>query len=301
MIILLCWEFFTPVIADGFSLEFEWQQVSSSLRDTFSVFWPLFNAVDWLVSTCLLISKSSSSFTNLLGIVPSAPIIIDITVTFMFFFSSLSRSRYLSLFSLSFDFTLSLKGWQSQLFSRFSFFFFFFLWLSLGLVVWPILGDLFVSQNPREPCVSHSLRQIPDCTYITCLYCQTTTTTYYYYYYYYYYYTLWVFIPVAADDYHWKLSNSQSPKNSSIFIQLFIVVVFLFYFLVVVCMVSVPPWISISFIFFSFLGLSRSFLVLQICSALLLLHVQFFYLVICSVKAKFIIFLLIIIRPGFLI
>ena len=27
-------EFFTSVLADGFSLEFEWQQVSSSLRDS---------------------------------------------------------------------------------------------------------------------------------------------------------------------------------------------------------------------------------------------------------------------------
>ena len=28
-------EFFTSVLADGFSLEFEWQQVSSSLQDSF--------------------------------------------------------------------------------------------------------------------------------------------------------------------------------------------------------------------------------------------------------------------------
>ena len=27
-------EFFTSVLADGFSLEFEWQQVSSSLQDS---------------------------------------------------------------------------------------------------------------------------------------------------------------------------------------------------------------------------------------------------------------------------
>ena len=31
IIISLLWEFFTPALADGFSLEFEWQQVSSSL------------------------------------------------------------------------------------------------------------------------------------------------------------------------------------------------------------------------------------------------------------------------------
>ena len=34
IIILLFWEFFTPTLADGFSLEFEWQQVSSSLQDS---------------------------------------------------------------------------------------------------------------------------------------------------------------------------------------------------------------------------------------------------------------------------
>ena len=34
IIILLLWEFFTPALADGFPLEFEWQQVSSSLQDS---------------------------------------------------------------------------------------------------------------------------------------------------------------------------------------------------------------------------------------------------------------------------
>ena len=47
---------------------------------------------------------------------------------------------------------------QSPPFNRFSlyFFFFFFFWLSLGLVVWPRLDDLFVSQIPRVLCVSFS-------------------------------------------------------------------------------------------------------------------------------------------------
>ena len=35
IIILHIWEFFTPAFADGFPLEFQWQQVSSSLL----VFW----------------------------------------------------------------------------------------------------------------------------------------------------------------------------------------------------------------------------------------------------------------------
>ena len=65
------------------------------------------NAVVWMVSTRSLISKSSSPFTNPLGIIPGAIITIGITVTFMFhsLFCSLARSRYLSFFSLSFNFT----------------------------------------------------------------------------------------------------------------------------------------------------------------------------------------------------
>ena len=34
IIILLLWEFFTPTLTDCFSLESEWQQVSSSLQDS---------------------------------------------------------------------------------------------------------------------------------------------------------------------------------------------------------------------------------------------------------------------------
>ena len=39
-----------------------------------------------MASTCPLIFKSSSPFTNPLGIVPSAPIIIDITIIMLQFF-----------------------------------------------------------------------------------------------------------------------------------------------------------------------------------------------------------------------
>ena len=63
----------------------------------------LTNAVVWMVSSFPLICRSSSPFINPLGIVPSAPITIGITVTFTFhsccFFNSPARSRYLSLFA----------------------------------------------------------------------------------------------------------------------------------------------------------------------------------------------------------
>ena len=53
-------------------------------RTLLSILTDLNNAVVWMISTCLLISKFSSSFINLLGIVPSERIKIGITVTFMF-------------------------------------------------------------------------------------------------------------------------------------------------------------------------------------------------------------------------
>ena len=76
-------------------------------------------------------------------------------------FSSLARFRCLSLFSVL---SSGQSEWQSPLFCRFSFFFF--CRLSLGLVVWPKLGDQFVSQNPCEICVSHFPVRILGCAYI---------------------------------------------------------------------------------------------------------------------------------------
>ena len=66
------------------------------------------NAVVWMVSARPLISKSSSPFSKLLGIIPSISITNGITITFMFnsFLSSLARFKYLSLFSFSLVFTL---------------------------------------------------------------------------------------------------------------------------------------------------------------------------------------------------
>ena len=77
-------------------------------RTLLSILTDLNNAVVWTVSLCPLISKSSSSFSKLLEIVPRASITIGITVIFMFhsFFSALARFRYLSLFSFYFIFTL---------------------------------------------------------------------------------------------------------------------------------------------------------------------------------------------------
>ena len=69
-------------------------------------------AILWMVSTCPLISESSTPFINPSVTVPRVPITNGIIVTFIFhnFFYSLARSRYLFSFSLSFNFTLSSVG-----------------------------------------------------------------------------------------------------------------------------------------------------------------------------------------------
>ena len=109
IIIIYLLEFFTSALADGLSLEFEWQQVSRTLLSILAV---LNNVVVWMVSTRPPTSKSSSPFSNPLVTVPNAPITIGIIVTCMFhsFFSSLARSRYLSFFSHSFSFILWSAG-----------------------------------------------------------------------------------------------------------------------------------------------------------------------------------------------
>ena len=55
--------------------------------------------------------------------------------------------------------------------SLFSFFFSFLLIISRSghLVIWPRLGDPFVSQNRRKFCVSHFLQGILVCTYTICI------------------------------------------------------------------------------------------------------------------------------------
>ena len=75
-------------------------QISRTLLSILAVF---NNAVVWMVSTRLPISKSFRPFNNLLVTMPKAPITIVIIVIFMFhsFFNSLARSRYLLLLLLS--------------------------------------------------------------------------------------------------------------------------------------------------------------------------------------------------------
>ena len=81
-----------------------WDRKSPEIpRTLLSILADIDNVVVWMFSTYRLISKSSSSFINPLGIAPSAPITIGITVTFILpslVFISLTRYRYLFFFSL---------------------------------------------------------------------------------------------------------------------------------------------------------------------------------------------------------
>ena len=93
-----------------------------------SILVDLYTAVVWMVCTCSLISKFSSPFNNPLGIVPSAPTTIGITVPFLFaiFFSSRARFRYLFLFSPSFNFILWSTRIEKSTVRQILFFSFFF-------------------------------------------------------------------------------------------------------------------------------------------------------------------------------
>ena len=129
----------------------------------FSVFWQIPASLLFGLSLLtLLLSKYFSPCINPLETVTSAPITIGITATIMFhsylsfrFFSVLPRGQ---------------PEQKSPLFSRFSFFlsfffFFFFFWQSLCLVLTSKLGNPFVSQNPKEFCVSFSRTDSRLCIY----------------------------------------------------------------------------------------------------------------------------------------
>ena len=141
---VLFWMFFPPALADGFSLEFEWQQVSSSFQD-YSQYSGC--SVVGMVSTRPVISKSSSSCSDHLVTVPREPITIGSIAIFMFhsFFNPLRRSRHLSLFSHSFNFT----------------------WWSAGTVIFTILQVLFFvdyykTRSSRRDMVIPLYLEIPE-------------------------------------------------------------------------------------------------------------------------------------------
>ena len=136
IIILLIWESFTPALTNGFSLEPETASLFM-FPGPFLVFRPISNYVAvWMVSTRLLISKSSSPLVT----VPSAPITTGITVTFVFHSFFRSSSKVSVLISLFAFFQLSLWSTRTAKSTVRWIIFFYFLFFFL-LVVWPRLGD----------------------------------------------------------------------------------------------------------------------------------------------------------------
>ena len=139
IIILFFWRFFTHYcnLSDSNS-----SQVSRSLL---SILVNINNAVFGIVRS-QLIPMSSNPFINPLVTVPCAPTTIRITITFMFLslFFSVLKLGLCNYFSFHLKFSLWSTGAENSQGSL-SLIFFFFFWQSLALVVWPRLGNLFVS------------------------------------------------------------------------------------------------------------------------------------------------------------
>ena len=120
-------------------------------RTLLSILADLSNVV-WTVSTQLLVSKSSSPFTNPLVIVPRAPITIGITVTFMFnCFSILSQDpgTYPSLRFLSI-LHCGQPGHQSPQFCKFFFFFWLIIIRSGCLIIIIIIVVLLLARVSQQ-------------------------------------------------------------------------------------------------------------------------------------------------------
>ena len=82
LLLFTLWEFFTSILADGLSLEFECDSKSPQVsRILLSILAVLNNAVVWIVSSRPPTSKSSSPFNNPLVTVLKAPLTIGIIVT----------------------------------------------------------------------------------------------------------------------------------------------------------------------------------------------------------------------------
>ena len=81
---LFLWEFFIPGLANGFSLEFEWQQSAQVSRTLFRILAVPNNALVWTVPTWPLIFKCSCPFVCPCGIVSNAATAICIKINIMF-------------------------------------------------------------------------------------------------------------------------------------------------------------------------------------------------------------------------
>ena len=108
-------EFLTPAFVDGFSHEYEWQQISLSLQESsqYSGWFQQCCCLDFLDSSPVF--NSSRPLSKPLGPVLTLPVTTGLTITLMFynFLSSLARSKYLSRLSFFFYYH-SVIHWNNQ-------------------------------------------------------------------------------------------------------------------------------------------------------------------------------------------
>ena len=151
-------KFFTSALADGLSLEFEWQQVSSSLQDSYQYSGCSQQCcnLDGLHSSSNFQIFQSLFYSPLVNVL-SAPHTIGIILTFRFhsFFNSLASSRYLSFFSLSFSFILWLES---------TILFFLLIAIRCGVLA-EIRWSVCMSKSHWSLCVSFSRRAAGLCIY----------------------------------------------------------------------------------------------------------------------------------------
>ena len=201
IIIIYSLEFFTSTLADGLSLEFDWQQVSSSLQDSSRYSGRSQKCCHLDSPTHPPTSKSSRPFNNPLVIVPKVPITIGTIITFMFhsFFNSLARLRYLSFFSHSFSFILwSARTAKSTIWQ---FLFFFLLIIIRSGLLAEIWWSMFMIKSHRSLWVLFSRAGAGLCIYHLLVWLLLLLLLFYS-----------VFFSLAlTDNFHWSMRNSKFP------------------------------------------------------------------------------------------
>ena len=97
-----------------------------------------FASIRWVISSCKFVATRARVWN---------------WVTLLLYQRVIAEVRFPWINNISYHWDFSHQRWLV------------FLWLSLGLVVWPRLGDPFVFQDPRELCVSYYFGRVPGCSY----------------------------------------------------------------------------------------------------------------------------------------
>ena len=158
IIILFFWEFFTPVLADGFSLESDSKSLQVS-RTLLSILANLNNAAAGLHS-----SSYSQVFQSLYLAFGDCTKLTNYNWYHCHFHFSSKVLVLISIFTF-FQF-YPVVSWKNKVHYLAGSLFFW--WPSLGLIVWLRLCDTFLSQNSREFCTPHFIGLTLDSAYTIC-------------------------------------------------------------------------------------------------------------------------------------